>query len=228
MYSYYYNKVPGHSPQRNNLIYTSLMSEDQKTFVQWYYNDGVYHAGQNEIVDPHKMKEKFDREVRYLHLMNIHYPNLIPKYSIDESNHKVYLEVDGDDFWNSANCTTNQYDLVLPDWQEQMLEIIEAHKNLGLYKFSMHPSSYFIVNGKLKSINYFFCYHKDEGPITIEDHASHIYSKRQNIMRQQIEKMGISWSQPEQLDVLQQLCFESFRSNYPSEFIEQAKEIYND
>jgi hypothetical protein len=204
------------------------MSEDQKTFVQWYYNDGVYHGGQNEVVDPDLMKEKFEREVRYLHLMHIHYPNFIPRYSVDTQNRKVYLEVDGEDFWNQANCTIDCYNNVLPSWQEQMLDIIKAHKSLGLYKFSMHPSSYFIVNGRLKSINYFFCYHRDEGPITIQDHASHIHSKRQNIMKQQTESMGISWSQPESLDVLQQLCFESFRSNYPPKFIEQAKEIYND
>ena len=56
-YDYYYNRVPGQGNQRNNLIYTSLMSEDQKTFVQWYYNDTEYHQGQNEVVDPSRMEE---------------------------------------------------------------------------------------------------------------------------------------------------------------------------
>jgi hypothetical protein len=227
-YNYYWNDVPGVGLCRNNLIYTSLISEDQKTFVQWYYNDPEYHKGQNQVVDPDKMEEKWIREVNYLTQMRNVYPELVPTITnIDLKSRKLYLEIDGPDFWNRAGCNVINYDLVLPDWQEQMLNIIRAHRKLGFYKYSMHPSSYFIVDGKLKSINYFFTYREHEGPITIADHASHIYSTRQDIMREQIEKMGISWDKPESLYKLQMLCFESFRSNYPDEFIEKAKAIYD-
>ena len=51
-YEYYYNNVPNYGPCRNNLIYTSLISSDKKTFVQWYHNDTAYHQGKNEVVDP--------------------------------------------------------------------------------------------------------------------------------------------------------------------------------
>jgi len=227
-YKYYYNHVPGEQPSRNNLIYTSLISEDEKTFVQWYYNDTEYHKGQNEVIDPAKMEEKWIREVNYLTQMRNAYPELVPTIiNIDLKSRKLYLEIDGPDFWNRAECNVANYDKVLPDWQAQMLTIIRAHKQLGLYKYSMHPSSYFVVNGQLKSINYFFTYREHEGPITIADHASHIYSTRQDTMRKQVEQMGISWDKPESLDKLQMLCFESFRSNYPDDFIEKAKAIYD-
>lgn len=227
-YSYYYNDVPGVGLCRNNLIYTSLMSEDQKTFVQWYYNDPEYHKGQNEVVDPSKMEEKWLREVNYLTHMRNNFPDLVPKITnIDLDRKKIYLEIDGLDFWNRARCDVANYSNVVPDWEEQMLNILRAHKKLGLYKFSLHPSSYFVVGGKLKSINYFFCYRDTEGPISIADHASHIYSTRQDIMRTQIEQMGLSWDKPEPLNTLQHLCFESFRSNYTDSFIEKAKEIYD-
>jgi hypothetical protein len=226
--NYYWNNVPGIGLCRNNLIYTSLMSDDNKTFVQWYYNDPEYHKGQNEVIDPSKMEEKWLREVNYLTQMRNRYPELIPKIILIELDaRKLYLEVDGLDFWNRAECSIDNYDKVLPDWQDQMLNIIQAHKSLGLYKFSMHPSSYFIVDGKLKSINYFFTYAAHEGPISIADHASHIYSTRQDIMRKQIEQMGLSWDKPESLKTLQMLCFESFRTNYPADFIEKAKAIYD-
>ena len=227
-YKYYYNNIPGQGLCRNNLVYTSLMSDDQKTFVQWYFNDTEYHQGQNEIVDPDKMEEKWLREVNYITQMRNKFPDLIPRIiKIDLDNRKLYLEVDGLDFWNRAECNTANYDKVLPDWKEQMLDIIKAHKELGLYKYSMHPSSYFVVNGKLKSINYFFTYKEHEGPISIADHASHIYSTRQSMIRDQIEKMGLSWDKPESLKTLQMLCFESFRTNYPADFIERAKAIYD-
>lgn len=227
--NYYWNNVPGIGQCRNNLIYTSLISPDLQTFCQWYYNDQEYHKGQNEVVDPEKMEEKWIREINYITHMRNNFPDLVPKIkNIDLKEKKLYLEIDGIDFWNRSNCDVNNYTLVLPDWKAQMLEIIKAHKSLGIYKYSLHPSSYFIVDGRLKSINYFFAYRDHEGPISIADHASHIYSTRQDIMKQQIESMGIDWHTPQPLGLLQQLCFESFRNNYPDDFINEAKAIYND
>lgn len=227
-YRYYYNDVPGEGLSRNNLVYTSLISEDQKTFVQWYYNDTEYHSGQNEIVDIDKMEEKWQREIKYLTLMADHYSNLIPTIiEIDEKNKKIYLEIDGLDFWNRSKCNVDYYSTVVADWKEQILEILHAHRNLGLYKFSLHPSSYWPVKGQLKSINYFFTYHESEGPISISDHASHIYSQRQTTMRPIVESMGLSWDDPEDLIHLQRLCLESFRMNYTNDFIDTAKKIYD-
>ncbi len=228
-YDYYYNNVPGIGLTRNNLVYTSLISQDKKIFVMWFYNDSEYHQGQNEVVDPKLMEEKWYRELRYLTLMNDFYPEYIPKIAdINHTDKKIYLEIEGLDFWNRAGCLTENYNSVLPDWQQQMLDIVRAHKNLGLYKYSMHPSSYFIVDGKLKSINYFFCYHEDEGPISIADHSSHIYSTRQDTMKEKIKAMGLDWNKPEPLDRLQLLCFESFRSNYTNSFVDSARKIYSD
>ena len=228
-YDYYWNDIPGVGLSRNNLIYTSLISEDKKTFVQWYFNDINYHKDQNEVVDPELMQAKWDREIFYLSQMSQHYPDLVPKIkNIDILEKKIYLEIDGPDFWNLAGCLTENYDSILPDWQEQMLNIIQAYKDLGWYKFSMHPSSYFVVDGKLKSINYFFVYSQNSGPISIADHSSHIHSHRQEIMRTQVEAMGLDWNAPQPLSKLQELCFESFRTNYPADFIEKAKEIYRD
>jgi len=223
-YSYYYNNVPGSGLCRNNLIYTSLMSANKKVFVQHYTTEGDYHKGQNQVVDPKLMDDKFQREVKYLRMMEKIFPEFIPKIlMIDNCERKIFLEVQGPDFWELAGCDQANFDKVLPDWQEQMLTIIEAHHAVCLYKYSMHPSSYFVVDGKLKSINYFFTYHLIEGPISIADHTSHIYSTRQEEMKKATDAMGISWTEPQPLALLEELCWESFRKNYPADFIERAK-----
>jgi len=225
-YNYYYNNVPGHGPCRNNLIYTSLISDDKKTFVQWYHNDSEYHKGQNQVIDPALMGEKFQRELHYLTNMSWHNPDMVPKIiEVNVPERKIYLEVAGPDFWELAGCDIANYDSVLPDWQEQMLDIIKAHKERGWYKYSMHPSSYFVVDGKLKSINYFFTYHKDEPNISIQDVESHIYSTRQDEMRKHIASLGIAWDTPQSWELFNNLCWESFSTNYPREFIERAKNI---
>lgn len=221
-FSYYYNNVPGKGPCRNNLIYTSLISEDQKTFCQWYHNDSEYHCGQNQVVDSHLMAEKYHREVKYLSLMSVKYPDLVPKFALDTGEHKIYLEIDGPDFWEQAGCLTENYDKVLPDWQDQMLEIIKAHKSLGIHKYSMHPSSYFVVDGKLKSINYFFTYTNTEPYESLSTVESHIYSTRQDEMRKHLKSLGIEWDKPQPWEVMDKLCWNSFRTNYPEEFIEQV------
>jgi hypothetical protein len=223
-FHYYYNQKPGLEPWRNNLIYTSLISNDQKIFVQHYTTEGDYHKGQNQVVDPALMKQKWDREICYLYQMSQYYPDLVPKIlNIDILQKKIFLEIDGVDFWQRSLDKACSFDEILPDWQEQMLTIIQAHRDLGWYKFSMHPSSYFVVDGKLKSINYFFTYGVDEGPISIEDHLSHIYTTRQEEMRKYTESKGISWTEPQPLDLLQELCWDSFSNMYPADFIEKAK-----
>ena len=221
---YYYNNVPGQGICRNNLIYTSLISKDKKIFCQWYYNDTEYHQGKNQVVDPTKMEEKWLREVNYLTQMRNAYPDLIPKITkIDLEARKLFLEIDGPDFWERAGCDVANYDKVVPDWQDQMIEIIKAHKSLGLHKYSMHPSSYFVVDGRLKSINYFFTYRDTEPNISIKEVESHIYTTRQDEMRKHLDTLGIEWDKPQTWAVMDQLCWASFSTNYPAEFIERVK-----
>jgi hypothetical protein len=221
-YSYYYNNVPGVGLTRNNLIYTSLISDDKKVFVQWYHNDKKYHKEQNQIVDPEKMDEKWERELKYLQQMRGAYPDLVPNVlDIDYKHRKIYLEINGPDLWQRSMDMNGSFYDVISDWDTQMIEIIQAYKFLGLHKYSMHPSSYFIVDGKLKSINYFFTYHYTEPNISISDIESHIYSTRQDIMKKYIGSLGIKWDEPQSWKVFDMLCWESFRTNYPKEFIDK-------
>jgi len=226
-YEYYYNDVPGKGLCRNNLIYTSLISKDRKTFCQWYHNDTEYHRGQNQVVDSSLMEEKWLREVNYITQMRNSFPDLVPKIlNIDLDKRKIYLEIDGYDFWQQAGTVEQNYDSVLPDWKEQMLDIFRAHRQLGIYKYSLHPSSYFVINGKLKSINYFFCYKDHEAPITINSVLSHISEDRQKDLYLKIDKLGLSVDSPVPFIDLQMLAFDSFKNNFPDDLMEQAKNIY--
>jgi hypothetical protein len=226
-YRYYYNITPEAGKVRNNLVYTSLISNDQKTFVQWFHNDSEYHMGMNEVVDPGLMELKWLREVKVLTEMQRSNPDLVPEIlEIDFQKRKIFLKIDGVDFWQQSLNQLTTFDKILPDWQDQMLNIISAHKKLNLYKFSLHPNSYFIVDGQLKSINYFFAYKGTEPLITIEEHRSHISKGRQQEMEDKMKMLGLDWSSKLPFDKLQRLCFESFRTNYSVEFIDKAIEIY--
>ena len=221
-YKYYYNNVPGQGLCRNNLIYTSLISTDKKVFVQWYHNDTEYHQGKNQVVDPKKMQEKWEREI--LFIQQLVGTGIAPKIlKVDPRERKIFLAIDGPDFWEQAGCDQANYNSVLPDWQDQMINIIKAHKDRGWHKYSMHPSSYFVVDGKLKSINYFFTYRDTEPNISIADVESHIYTTRQDEIRKHLNTLGIEWDKPQPWLLMDQLCWESFSTNYPADFIERVK-----
>lgn len=223
-FNYYYNNVPGKGLCRNNLIYTSLATNN--IFCQWYYNDEIYHGGHNQVVDPSLMDEKFEREVKFLTLMGKEYPQHVPVFSIDEKERKIYLEIDGPDMWELAGCIGTDYSQVLPNWDTQMLEILQAHKDLGLTKYSLHPSSYFIVDGKLKSMNYFFTYDADDVNISLRSVMSHISEDRQADLFPKMAAMGIDIDVPTPHKEIQLLAFESFKTNFRDDVMERAKEIY--
>jgi hypothetical protein len=226
-FEYYYNDVPGKGLCRNNLIYTSLISKDKKTFCQWYHNDTDYHRGQNQVVDPSLMQEKWDREISFIIEMAWKYPDLVPRIlEIDHSERKLYLEIDGFDFWQQAGPIKQDYDSVLPDWREQMHKIFRAHKSLGIYKYSLHPSSYFIVDGKLKSINYFFCYKEADLMISLRSVMSHISEDRQADLFPKMKSLGIDVDKPTPFKDIQQLAFESFKTNFPADFMDDCKKLY--
>ncbi len=226
-FEYYYNNVPEKGFCRNNLIYTSLISKDQKTFCQWYYNDHGYHGGKNEVVDPSLMEQKWLREVKFITLLSNKFPEHVPKIiDIDYTNKKIFLEIDGPDMWELAGCQGKDYSKVLPDWDHQMLEIIEAYKSLGIYKMSMHPSSYFIVNGKMKGINYFFCYTDDDEEISMSSLMSHISKDRQKTLAPIMEELKINLAEPTPFWKIQMLTFETFKTNFLDDTMEKAKLIY--
>jgi hypothetical protein len=227
MFEYYYNNTPLHGLVRNNLIYTSMISKDKKTFVQWYHNDTEYHQGKNQIIDPLLMNDKWSRELCFLQQMADHRPDLVPEIEdIDLINKKIYLKIDGVDFWQQSLDASCRFDEILPDWQEQMLTILQAHKDLGFYKYSLHPSSYFIVGGRLKSINYFFSHTDDEVQVPLSHFRSHISLDRQAKLEGYFTAHNLTWDSVLPYNVLQQMTFESFRSNYPSDFVDRAKAIY--
>jgi hypothetical protein len=226
-FDYYYNNVPDKGLCRNNLIYTSLINKSKTLFCQHYVNDTEYHKGQNQVVDPSLMEEKWMREVNHITQMRNKFPDMIPNITqIDMYSKKLYMEVQGVDFWQQTldnNCT---YDNILPNWREQMLDIFRAHKSLGIYKYSLHPSSYFVVDGKLKSINYFFCYRDIDPMISLRSVMSHISEDRQADLFPKMSAMGLDVDMPTPHKQIQMLAFESFKTNFPDDVMEEAKAIY--
>jgi hypothetical protein len=226
-FDYYYNNVPGKGLCRNNLIYTSLINQDKTVFCKWYYNDSEYHKGHNEVVDPILMDEKWNRELKFLTLMSTNFPDHVPEIvDIDYQRKKIFLRIEGVDFWQQCFDKNTTFHHLLPDWESQILNIIESQINLGFYKYSVHPSSYFLVDGKLKSINYFFCYDKQESGFCLNDVSSHISKDRLGSSQKMLNQYGIKPDTVLTLDKIQYFILESFKKDYPDGFIKKVQNLY--
>jgi len=225
MIEYYYNNVPGVGLCRNNLVYTSFVDKTTKLFTCHYTTDQKYHNGQ--CLPEAKLKEKWERDFKFSLLFFGKYENLMPKLRhIDDVERKLVFEYQDVDFWQQAKCNKENYDSVLPDWQEQMLNILQAYRNSKIWKFSLHPSSYFIIDGTLRSINHFFCYRDNEQEITISQVLDHISESRQEKLLAYCKENDININATYPFEFYGQLTLESFRGDYPDEFIDKAKLIY--
>jgi len=125
-----------------------------------------------------------------------------------------------------SGCRGREYSKSVVDWDTQMLEIIQAHKELGLTKYSLHPSSYFVVSGELKSMNYFFTYDTEDVKMTVRSVLSHISEDRRKELFPKMDAMGIDIDLPVEHKDLQLLAFDSFKNNFEEEVMEMAKRIY--
>lgn len=225
---YYYNNVPGKGLVRNNLIYTSLISEDKKVFCKWYFNDTDYHKGKNKVVDPDVMDSKWARELKYLTFMSKNYPDYVPEIlDINLEERKIFLKIDGVDLWQQHyenHCTFTD---ILPDWEDQLVDTFKIYHENKFYKFSNHPSSYFVVDGKLKSINYFFCHSYDEEFITMNQIKSHISEERLDSVDPILKKYSVeNFDQPIKLKTFNKIVMDSFESNYSTGFMNKLRKVY--
>jgi len=211
----YYN-LEGDQPVRANLVYTPYISPDQKTICMSFNRDIAYHKYPEENVmwTEELLSDRFNKELEFHKLASMTMPTL-RLLDADTTKREVYFEWHGADFFMQG-LAAGGYDNVLPDWQEQWLSLIEKMWAANIYKISLHPNSWIAHDGKLIPFNWFFCYHKNSSPVTVQSLLLQISSGRQ-------EKLaGIELETPFTPIQLQTIAFNSFRQNYPKELIEKS------
>ena len=135
-----------------------------------------YHKGHEQVVDPRLDGVQICKRKRFLSL-DVDHKDPHQNYKNRSINQAIYFKIQGVDFGKKAHG--KKYEEVLAyDWEKQMLRILEKHKQLGIYKYSLHPSSYWVVDRELKML-IIFPYHNTENKITVKDH--HLVSHQLNV-----------------------------------------------
>ena len=226
-WDYYWNEEPG-DRFRANLVYTAYISGDRKTLCMSFNRDVNYHSNleENTLWTEELLAERFQRELKFYNKAAGKIP-VAELLDIDENNRKIYIKFPGDDFYMMGYKSS--YDQVLPNWREQITERFKEMWSLGILKFSMHPNSWIVYeDGILRPINWFFTFEEGEPEKSISEYLIQLSDSRQDKLRPLLEKFNIDIEKKYQLWDLQNICFESFRQNYPTELIDSLLSIKKD
>ncbi len=219
-WNYYYNEEPG-DRFRANLVYTAYVSPDNNTLCMKFYRDPGYHTDleENNLWTDELLEERFQRELKFYNQAKDKIP-VAEILDVDERSRSIFLKWPGDDFYMMGY--KNSYNSVLPDWKEQMKQRFSEMWSMGILKFSMHPNSWLVYDdGILRPINWFFTFEENESEKSISEYLIQLSDSRQDKLKPLLEKFNIDIERKYKLWDLQNICFESFRHNYPSELIDE-------
>jgi hypothetical protein len=215
-WDFYYN-FEGENAVRANLVYTPYISPDKKTFCMSFNRNPAYHQDNTQWTDD-MLIDRFNREIKFHNIASSHMPT-IPIIDIDYKNKNIFLEWYNDDFYMEG-LKNNGYDNVLVDWKSQWKILIKKMQYIGIIKFSLHPNSWVVKDSTLIPFNWFFSYMYDEPPIDIKSLLVQISDTRQEKLNDVLLKLGMDVNTKYNVNTLQKVCFNSFRSNYPQDLID--------
>jgi len=219
-WEHYYN-LEGTELVRANLVYTPYVSPDKKIFCMSFNRVLSYHKYEEEnmLWTEELLTDRFNRELEFHDKASKVMPTL-KLLHVDHTNRQIFLEWFGDDFLMQAMDIG--YDTLLPDWESQWTQLIEKMHSVGIYKISLHPNSWTVNDGVLIPFNWFFCYDRDESPVTIRSLLVQISSGRQEKLAEVLESNGVDLDELITPVKLQAIAFNSFRHNYPTQLIDNV------
>jgi hypothetical protein len=143
-----------------NMVYTPLVNKENTVLCMYFDHTNAYQTTDLEWWLPTRpdyteelVDYVFKREVKYLALFQDRTwaVNII---DIEFDTKKIFIEWGGESL-NHIIYSGRDLDKILPDWQEQMLGILQDITNLGYYKVSLYPHCYTIQHGILKTFDFY-------------------------------------------------------------------------
>jgi len=141
--------------ETTNLLYTPRMNPQGTILCMDWKNTGVYQT--NKKLTEELINFFFEQEIRYLNTFKEYKwcPNII---AIE--GRSIFIE------WNkeSLNAIIKSESTltdILPNWRDQLLEILRDINNAGYYKMTLYPHCFYIdQNMQLKSFDFYACIEK--------------------------------------------------------------------
>jgi hypothetical protein len=219
-WKFHYN-LEGDEEVRSNLVYTPYVSPDGKSMIMSFNRDERYHqwGAENEQWTEAMMTDRFNRELKFHAIAKNAGIPVLDILNVNPEKREITIEWHND--FLMQGIQGGGYDAVLPDWKSQWLNRIAEMWSAGIYKLSMHPNSWVALDGKLVPFNWFFCFTPDESTC-IRDFLVQISTGRLEKLELVLHSLGRDLDTVYDAKTLHEICFHSFRANYPAPLIDQA------
>ena len=138
----------------SNLLYTPTVNPKGNVMCMHYGNDDVYRKNV-PILSEELIDWFFEREVKFL--KELSYLDSTPEiYEIDYTNRKIFIEWNTETLSQIVNDSSRSLDNELPNWREQIENMLVNFKIHECYKMSLYPHCFYISKGgTLKTIDYY-------------------------------------------------------------------------
>jgi len=153
-WKYLYKTVGGDLYCTTNLLYTPTINPEQTIMCMHWDSNSEYQKGRtltNELID-FFFKRELDSLIKFQGYSWT--PKLI---DTDFANKKIYIE------WNIESLnhivTSNRsLEFELPDWKDQIYNMLADLKSQNYIKAALYPHCFFIgSDGNLKTIDFYSC-----------------------------------------------------------------------
>lgn len=157
----YVRKYKDGYSQETNLLYVPTMNtEGTIMHCDWHF-DKDYFGNRNPIAEP-ELDFFFERECKYLTIVQGKpwAPRLI---NIDKTNRTIDIEWNTESLNHIITNDSRDLNIELPDWKEQLFNILKDLYDMGYYKMAIYPHCFFIDKNKtLKAIDYYSIVEKND------------------------------------------------------------------
>jgi hypothetical protein len=144
-----------------NMLYTPLISPDGSMLCLCYNTSSDYQNYNNSLTQE-LLDFFFDIELKNLRLFQgqIWAPKIIEE---DISNKKIFIEFNKETLNYPLVLTSRDINQEIPNWKEQIFNILKDINTAGYYKMSLYPHCFFMgIDGNIKTIDFYACLPKDD------------------------------------------------------------------
>lgn len=142
-----------------NMLYTPLVSPEGNILCM-IYDESHEYQHESTGITKELVDFFFEREVKYLQRFQEYEwaPRIL---EVDLENRRVFIEFNNETINHVILTDGRSLDNECPDWKEQIFTIVKDIDDAGYYKMALYPHCFFIVDGKIKTIDFYSCLEKD-------------------------------------------------------------------
>lgn len=153
---FYYKIDPEYNSRvGNNLLYTPRINiEKQVMCMDWDSKSEYQNYSQRPDFTEELVSFFYERELYYLDKFKEF--TWCPKI-LDTKPNKIFIEFSGETLNDILYTEGRNIEVEVPDYEEQVYNIVKDIVDSGYYKMSLYPHCFFVQNGVLKTFDYYAC-----------------------------------------------------------------------